>query len=49
MVNCLKMIKDRFEAESVLEISEYQGGRKGWWWVQKILHIILNGTFTNGE
>ena len=36
------MIRERFESESVLEISEYQVGRKGWWWAQKILHIIIN-------
>ena len=37
------MIRESFESESVLEISEYQGGRKGWWWAQKILNIIATG------
>ena len=37
------MIKESFESESVLEISEYQGGSKGWWWAQKFLNIIVNG------
>ena len=37
------MIRERFESEYVLEISEYQGGRKGWWWAFQILHIIING------
>ena len=36
------MIRERFESDSVLEISEYQGGRKGWLLAQKILHIIIN-------
>ena len=39
------MIRERLESESVLEISEYQGGRKGWWWAQKIQHIIINDIY----